>query len=313
MRAVRMRGFTEDRRGIGRRRRRTLVRAAAIALATAPSVVVLTVAGPAGTNDAHAYWSAWVGGLYSTTPTLDRAAYIYPPPLAQALWLVTALPWQAFFVLWMAASAASLWWLVRPLSFGVRLPVFAIFLVCGGNATVFVALALGSRRAWAWALPLLTKITPAVGLLWYAVRREWSMLGVALGTAVTAAALSFAISPDLWARWASAILADTSHRSGIVVFFLPQVPLPVRVGLAGLLVAWGARSDRSWTIAVGAMLASPDILLSSVPLLAAVPRLSQEASGRPEPSGVDASVPVASPTELIGGDRRLPGSTGPVQ
>ncbi len=294
-------------------RHRTLARSAVIALAAAPFLVVLAIGGPAGTYDIHAYWSAWVGGLYSVTPALDRAAYIYPPPFAQAVWPVTALPWQAFFVLWMTTSAAALWWLVRPLPFWARLPLFAFFLVCAGNVTVFVALALGSRRAWAWALPLLTKITPAVGLVWYAVRREWGSLAVALGTAAAAVALSFAISPGLWARWASAILADTSHRGGIVVFFLPQVTLPLRVGLAGLLVAWGARTDRAWTIAVGALLASPDILLSSVPLLAAIPRLRQGAYRRPEPSGIDAGVPGAPPAGRIGGDQRPPESTGPVQ
>jgi hypothetical protein len=52
--------------------------------------------------------------------------------------------------------------------------------IWGGNIEVLVALAvvLGFRWPAAWSFILLTKITPGVGLLWFAVRREWRSLAI---------------------------------------------------------------------------------------------------------------------------------------
>ena len=44
-----------------------------------------------------------------------------------------------------------------------------------------VAIVLGFRWPFTWAFVLLTKVTPGVGLLWFAVRREWRSLAIALG------------------------------------------------------------------------------------------------------------------------------------
>jgi len=39
-----------------------------------------------------------------------------------------------------------------------------------------VAIAVGFRYPAAWALVLITKVTPGIGLVWFAVRREWCPL-----------------------------------------------------------------------------------------------------------------------------------------
>jgi hypothetical protein len=65
-----------------------------------------------------------------------------------------------------------------------------------GNIHLLLAAAigLGLRYPWTWAFVLLTKVTPGVGLIWFAVRREWRQLGIALG--VTAdRGLSVALTP----------------------------------------------------------------------------------------------------------------------
>lgn len=223
--------------------------------------------------DVHAYWSAWQGGLYAASPALDVANYIYPPPLAQLIYPATLLPLPAFALLWLALEWAVLWWMLLPVRRSLRVPLFLALAAISGNAAVFVVLALASRRAAAWALPLLTKLTPGVGLLWYAIRREWRSLTVALGATALIAGTSFALGPALWIHWVDAMLANGREAGGLMAPWLPAVPLAVRVLLAAALVAWGARTDRRWTVAVAALVASPDMLLSSVPLLAAVPRL----------------------------------------
>ena len=55
--------------------------------------------------------------------------------------------------------------------------------VLRGNISTFIALfavlAIQRSAAW-WAPVLLTKITPAVGLVWHTVRREWRSFAMAL-------------------------------------------------------------------------------------------------------------------------------------
>ena len=248
------------------------------AAACAALLVVLGLATRSGgytMPDVRAYWSAWHGGLYGAIPALDRTLYIYPPPLARAILPLTWLPWPAFAGLWLASCAGALWWMLQPIVMPTRVPVtLALLLASGGNSSVLLALAIASRRPAAWAFPLLTKVTPGIGILWYAVRREWRALALALGTTGVIAGLSVGLAPDLWAHWVAVVRADSAHYGGIVAYPLPAVPLLIRGVAAAAIVAWGARTNRAWTLALAALLASPDILLSSVPLLAAVPRLA---------------------------------------
>ena len=64
--------------------------------------------------------------------------------------------------------------------------------VAGGNVSLLLAVAIvvGFRWPAAWALVLLTKITPGIGLLWFAVRREWRHLAIALGATAAIVAVS---------------------------------------------------------------------------------------------------------------------------
>jgi hypothetical protein len=59
----------------------------------------------------------------------------------------------------------------------------------------------------------------------------------------------------------------------------PQVPIPlaVRLPLAAGLVAWGARTGRTWTLPASAALALPVLWLAGFSILAAIPALRRPA------------------------------------
>ena len=66
------------------------------------------------------------------------------------------------------------------------LPVVASDLYLGNIHVLLGAAVVGSlRRPGLWAIPLLTKPSVGVGLLWYVARGEWRRLSIAIG--VTAA------------------------------------------------------------------------------------------------------------------------------
>ncbi len=152
--------------------------------------------------DNFAYWSAWQGGgLYEPTARLGQATYLYSPAFAQALYPLTILPWDAFRVLWVAASWVALAYLLWPLPGALRWAaiVIACFFAIMANADWIVALGvgLGLRFPAAWAVLLLTKVTPGIGVVWFAVRREWRNFGLALGSTAVIFAISALVTPTL--------------------------------------------------------------------------------------------------------------------
>jgi hypothetical protein len=72
-----------------------------------------------------------------------------------------------------------------------------------GNIHLMMAAAIvaGFRYPSAWAFVLLSKVTSGVGLLYFAVRREWRTLALAIATAAAIAAASFVVAPELWFQW----------------------------------------------------------------------------------------------------------------
>jgi hypothetical protein len=112
---------------------------------------------------------------------------------------------------------------------------------------------------------LLTKVTPGIGLLWFAVRREWRALGLALTATGLITAFSFALAPGLWFEWLG-LLAGSRQDP---LAFGP--PLLVRLPVAAIIVIWGARTDRRWAVPVGAYLALPNLWWHGLAVLAAIP------------------------------------------
>jgi hypothetical protein len=225
--------------------------------------------------DAHAYWAAWQGGMYDGAPA-TKDAFLYSPAFAQAVWPVAQLPWPLFCALFVVISAIGIAWLVAPTG---RQWAPALWLAClpetlSGNIYWALAMAavLGFRFAGAWALAALTKITPALGPVWFIARGELRRAAVSVGTTVSLGALSYLLAPDLWQQWFDFLRSNLGVTTGSVGSRLFPGPV-VRVPIAIALTAWAARTDRVWVLPVTMVLASPVIGLGTFALLTAIPRL----------------------------------------
>ncbi|HEY2888639.1 MAG TPA: glycosyltransferase 87 family protein, partial [Candidatus Limnocylindrales bacterium] len=144
-------------------------------------------------QDARCYWVPGFDAPYALSQWTAPIAYVYSPAFLQLLAPLKVLAWEPFLGIWTVLLLLA----VRFLS-GPRLFVLALVLaapeVIGGNIHLLVAVAIviGFRYPAAWSLILLTKVTPGIGLLWFAVRREWRALGIALGATAAIAAVSLA-------------------------------------------------------------------------------------------------------------------------
>jgi hypothetical protein len=243
--------------------------------------------------DAHAYWAAWRNGLYSAAPE-QRDAYLYSPVFAEVLWPLTLLPWPIFYAFWMIAALATYAWLLAPLGRRWAIPLLLICIpeIVFGNVWPFVAavLVLGFRRPQLWAFPILLKLTPAVGLLWFVTRREWRATFIAAFTTLAIAGLSIAFAPHFWLDWSRLLLqpADFTNASRTTLQPLLHFPAPIRLGVglpvSAALTIYAARRNRPWLLAPAMVLASPVPGLGALALLTAIPRLSRAADSHALPT-----------------------------
>jgi len=231
------------------------------------------------TLDAHAYWMAWQHPFYSL-PAGTPNAYLYSPAFAQVLWPFTHLPWPVFLATWMVVLTAATVWLIAPLRYWA-IPVFlaCVPAIITGNVYPLFAVVVvtGIRYPAAWALPLLTKVTPGVGVVWFAVRREWRNVVVAIAATVGIAAVSAAFMPGAWVHWVSFMAQQrhATHASGYSQSGLPAPSLLLRLPLALAVVAFAAKTNRRWLLPVGMVLADPMFAWFAFLLLTAIPRLRQ--------------------------------------
>ncbi|XAS63340.1 glycosyltransferase family 87 protein [Micrococcaceae bacterium Sec5.8] len=228
-------------------------------------------------QDAHAYWLAAQGELVYGRAPGERDAYLYSPAFVTVLRPVALLPWHLFLALWICLEAAVLCWLLKPLQRRWSVPAFMLCLpeIVVGNIYILLAAAavVGLHKPAMWAFPILTKVTAGVGLLWFAVRGEWRLLGQGVGGFALAVLVFYALDPAAWQAWLQ-FLVD--HRDGTPD---TRVSFLLRCLLAVVLVLVGARKQWPLLLAPAMVLASP-VLVGLIPLtlLAAVPRLTGMAS-----------------------------------
>ena len=229
-------------------------------------------------QDARCYYQATLADPYLHSSWNDPIAYVYSPAFLQFVSPLTALPWQAFMAVWTGLLIGAVRFLTGPrlLAAGLLFP-FTAMEVAGGNVSLLLAVAIvvGFRWPAAWSLVLLTKITPGIGLLWFAVRREWRSLFVALAATAAIVAVSAVLMPAAWRQWLDVVVANAG-RGGTWA----SVPLPllIRLPAAVVLVIWGARTDRRWTVPVASMLALPALWYGGLSmLLAVIPLLARDA------------------------------------
>lgn len=248
------------------RRQRMLDRT--LRLAFVVVLVVFTVLRPVPAGDAHAYWAVDLLNPY-TRPVATQDAFTYPPPAALFFAVLGQLPFEVFEAIWTLLIGSALLWLTGPwaLAFLV-LPVVASDLYLGNIHVLLGAAVVGSlRRPGLWAIPLLTKPSVGVGLLWFVVRKEWGRLAVALGVTAALAALAFVLAPTLWSQWIDYVLG-TGLSPNIGTAYAVPIPFLVRLPVAALLVIWGARTNRPWTLPTAAMLGLPVLWLVGLAMLA---------------------------------------------
>ena len=256
-----------------------------LAVAVAGWALIVAFAEPWGRlwgtgQDARCYWQATLADPYLHSEWNDPIAYVYSPAFLQLVTPLTALPWQAFMAAWTAILIGAVRFLTGPrlLAAGLIFP-FTAMEVAGGNVSLLLAAAivLGFRWPATWAIVLLTKITPGIGLLWFAVRREWRPLLIVAGATAGIVAVSAVFMPAAWREWIDVIVGNAGKGG---TWASVPVPLWVRLPIAIAVVVWGARTDRAWTVPVASMLALPalwyggiSMLLAAIPLLPADGRL----------------------------------------
>jgi hypothetical protein len=242
-----------------------------------------TAAGqPFAAYDVHSYWLAggsdhpYAGTIASGfDDSVNLYKYRYPPPLAQVFVVLHLIPFPIVAGLWIGMLYAI------ALTLGGRWAPFVLLFpptlaeLYLGNVNLVIALAIvvGFRWPAVWSVVILTKITPGIGVLWFAFRREWRPLFIALGATAAVVVVSYALSPQWWAEFRAAMSVQADAAINVPEAAI-QVPLPIRLVAAVIVVAFGARTDRAWLVPVAATIATPAlwwnvlvILVACVPLL----------------------------------------------
>jgi hypothetical protein len=207
-------------------------------------------------QDSKAYYLAGLDDPYRRGDVGNDYAFLYSPAFSQAMLPFRLLPIGLFPAVWTLLLIAAVAWTAGRLALPLLLLQPVVASIALGNIEILMAAAIvaGFRYPATWSFILLSKVTPGVGLVWFAVRKEWRNLAIALGVTLAIAGVSFVLAPHLWADWLALL-----GRNRDVDFRLPVVPGPlaVRVAIAAVLIAWGARTNRRWTVPVGAALAVP--------------------------------------------------------
>jgi hypothetical protein len=208
--------------------------------------------------DAYATWSLDLSHPYAGT-YLDLGAFRYTPAYAQAFAWTGLLPWGLFLGGWLAAILAIIAWWGRSWTVAlIALPPVALELY-HGNIHIFMVAAMVAGFRWPalWAFPLLAKVTPGIAVLWFAGRRAWRSLGIALGTTAAIVLVSVLLAPDLWRQFIEVNVLGLSWRSETP---LPiDIPFAVRAPVAAALAYYGGLRNWRWTVPVAATIALPII------------------------------------------------------
>lgn len=212
-------------------------------------------------------------------------AFRMAPVLAWVMYPLTLVPWEVFIGVFVGLNLLAVTILGRRWT-PVLLLAFPPVLLELANANVHLLMALaiwaGMRWPAAWAFLLLSKVTPGVGILWFAFRREWRNLAIALGATAAIVSVGFLIAPGQWTEWFRSLAISAQQPQ---VGTLPSLFL--RLPLATVIVWYAARTTRAWLVPFACLLAMPTIWLQSAALLTACFPLwwdrARWASPAPEP------------------------------
>jgi hypothetical protein len=206
--------------------------------------------------DVHAYWVA----DYAIAHGSDDA-FVYPPPAYLVAQLAGALPWPVFREGYAIANAILVWVLAGPLTIVAAFVPHVVGELRLGNVHIllgFVAV-MGMRWPALWSIALLTKVTPGIGVLYFAFAGEWRKLAIALGVTAAIALPTLILAPGLWAAWLG-VLTSSPDVSG-------SIKLAVRLPIAVAILFVGARRGWPWVVPIASMLALPVVWIHSPAML----------------------------------------------
>jgi hypothetical protein len=220
-------------------------------------------------QDARSYYGLDLADLYEGRTNWNTiGAYPYSPAFAQLVYPLNLLPWPAFVAAWTVLLLAAVFLLTGPRLLLVGLLLGAME-IAGGNISLLltVAIVAGFRYPWTWAFVLLTKITPGIGLLWFALRREWRQLAVAVGATAGVVAVSYLLMPGAWGDWVT-LLVENQGKGG--TWAAVPVPLWIRGPIGVALLLWGAPRNQRWVVPIASMLALPALWYGSLSMVLGV-------------------------------------------
>lgn len=245
-------------------------------------LLVVALARWGAPSDEHAYWLAarrLIDGhpLYDPTVSIVTPfAYLYPPPLAQALVPIAAVaPAWLFSAGWTVGMGLALFWLAgRDVLRGLALiafpPVAVEFWFRNVHLFLAVLVVLGLRHAAGWfAAGAATKVSPILGIPYLAGRGRWRDAGIAVGIGLAMLAVSVVLTPDAWRTYLDfALSTDPLQQSAFIA-----VPLPIRALAGAVLAVIAARLPRQVgdpLLVVAVTLALPSLWFTGLSLLVAV-------------------------------------------
>jgi hypothetical protein len=226
--------------------------------------------------DAHAFWAADPNDLYAHDE-LATDGYYYSPAFELVIWWARLLPFEVFVAIWRALLLGILVYLAGPFTVFVLFTVPVASEINAGNIQLMLALAivLGFRWQATWAFVVLTKLTPGIGVLWFALRRQWRAVGIAVGATAAVAGVSFVLNPTAWADYLALLTGSPAPAvSPYYLTFWQRLPFALA------FIAFGAWKGYRWPVVVGSTLALPVYyIISSSMLVGALP-YAREALGR---------------------------------
>ena len=246
--------------------------------------------------DLHAYWATHDAISYAGSNPFLIGAYLYAPAFAQLINPLTAFPWPVFAATWTLLMVAVYVWLVGRWAFPVLFSLAVALELYLGQIDIFIAAAIvvGFRYPAAWAFPLLTKVAPGVGLVWFLVRKEWRNLAIAIAATVGIAALSAIFAPEAWRGWFDLLRRSVTDRQTIEGDYL-AIPIWLRLPIGVAIIAWGARTNRRWTVPVGVLLSMPILWVNVFTILIAIIPLRRELGWTPARAWLVHSRPTKRP------------------
>jgi hypothetical protein len=219
--------------------------------------------------DAYGYWEAY---RWPDPYAYGLTGYLYSPAFLQVFAPLLALPWEAYYAIWlallitvllvMAGPTVSILLLATAL-LPARVAIFPLDIVrhylASGNIFLLMSFAavIALRRPEAWAFLVLTKVSSGVAGLWHVARREWGAVGRAALATAAIVGISFVLVPAEWVAWLRLLVSNLGAPApAFALQLLPPLP---RIAIAAALAYVAGRLGTRWVVPVAAMLALPYI------------------------------------------------------